>query len=119
MKSKFTLTALLFLFVALMPAMAQKAKLEDKAKESVTALNTQLTTANPALALSEEQQKAAYEIYLAGESAIAEKRKTVTTDEEKKAVLQPIRKEMNMNVKKNILTKEQRDAIKNAAPKKE
>jgi hypothetical protein len=47
-------------------------------------------------------------VYLEGEKIMSEARKAAKTEEEKNTKLKAIRKEMNTNIRKNVLNKEQR-----------
>lgn len=114
----FKLCLSIFLFLISFTAInAQKASAEDKAKENTEKLNQKLKAINESLVLTADQNKAVYEAYLNGEKAMAEARKSATTDEEKKEKQQPIRKEMNANIRKNILSKEQRTALNESSSK--
>ncbi len=115
--TKIAFLAIGLLFTASQASAQKGAKLEEKAKKQVEDLNLSLSTVDKALALTPEQMTAAQVIYLAGETEMAEARKTATTDEAKKEKLQPIRKEMNKKIKTEVLSKEQAKAI--AKPKKQ
>jgi hypothetical protein len=87
------------------------AKLEQKCKEFVTKLNEQLTTADGKLAMTEDQKTQVFAAYLDGEKKMKTAREAATTEEEKKEVQKPIRQAMNANIRKNILTNDQRMAL--------
>jgi hypothetical protein len=89
-------------------AIGQKSKVENKAKERVETLQQKLSGVNIKYALTPDQYKSAYEVYLEGEKIMSEARKAAKTEEEKNTKLKAIRKEMNTNIRKNVLNKEQR-----------
>jgi hypothetical protein len=110
MKFNKTITTLLLVVLVTSAAICQK-KNKDKATEKVNLLNAELVSINPNLALSEDQKKDAYEIYFNGLNALKNAAKLAETEESRKKAQAPIRKEMNTNIRKNVLTKKQRKAL--------
>jgi hypothetical protein len=111
MKKTLLLTIVIF-GLSFVSSFAQNdAKLQQKCKESVTKLNKQLTTADVKLAMTEYQKNQIFAAYFDGGKKMKTAREAATTEEEKKEVQKPIRQEMLANIRKNILTKEQRAAL--------
>lgn len=116
-KIKFILTIFsLFLFIGVNNA--QSAKMVEKAKEKVEALDAQIQSADANAALSAEQKEQITQLYAERTQRIRKVKKGDGTEEEKKTEMQAIRKEVNKKVNKEILTKPQRLAKKAGKAKK-
>lgn len=106
-----TLLCLCFL-LAMSTANAQKAsKLEKKAEAKIETLNQKLIKVNPKLALSDDQTKAAFDIFFEAQKSMKKVNKEVSDATEKKEALKTIRKEMNISIRKKVLNKEQKKAL--------
>ena len=92
---------------------AQSSKMMTKAKEEVQKLNDKLKAADASLVLSPAQEEASYEICLQAYNQMQKNWSNKNlSKEEKQAANKPIRKEMNKTLRKDILTKDQRQALK-------
>jgi hypothetical protein len=111
MKKTLLLTFIIF-GISVVSSFAQSdAKLEQKCKDFVTKLDGQLTASDSKLAMTEDQKTKVLAAYLDGEKKMKTAREAATTEEDKKEVQKPIRQAMNANIRKNILTNDQRTAL--------
>lgn len=95
---------------------AQKDKGGKKVAEQIEEINTILVTADKALALSQEQKDKISVLYKKRNEDIKALDAQGLSEEDKTAKTKEIRKNANMELNNNILTKEQKKA-RNAAKK--
>ena len=101
------------LFLALgTTTQAQNAKIIEKANQKIEKIENRITSVDPALAMSPEQKEQAQKIYADGLMQLKEIRKNTTDEAEKKEKMKPVNKAMNKAVRTEVLTKEQKMALK-------
>lgn len=115
----FKIVALLFIaFLSANNLSAQDSKSKANAEKQLEELNTKITTVNPALALTQLQKDKILPLYIKRADDIKAVKAQGLTPEEQDAKISEIRKVVGMEINKNILTKEQKEA-KSSAEKKE
>lgn len=112
MKSmKIMLTFLSFFLVIGITSAQKAAKIDKKVAKKVMKLDQRLSAIDNTLALTTEQKTQISEIYKNGMLKL----KAIPKDtKNRKKQTRPIRKAMNKKVKKEVLTKDQRAALKKA-----
>lgn len=110
----FTFLAVLFMAAT---TSAQSQKLIDKAEAKTQEISDKIVSIDESLALSEEQFEAIHQLMIENMQKMNKLRKNAATKEEGKKAVKPVRKAMNKQIRKEILSKEQRKAW-NAASKK-
>ena len=93
---------------------AQNAKMQERAKEQLEALNQKIVQGNPDVALTPEQREKILALYLDKQVKMKEIRESDLGDEEKEAKRKALNKEVAQVVNQEILTKEQRQAKRKA-----
>jgi S-adenosylmethionine synthetase len=97
-----------FLFLISGTLSAQPIKVSKKITEQIEEINTVLTTAGQALALTQEQKDKIVILYQKRNENIKALDTASLTEEDKQVKIKEIRKNVNIEVNNNILTKEQK-----------
>jgi len=97
---------------------SQTSKMEEKAKAKVEQLNQLISGENPEAALTDDQKAKIFDLYLQRFVDIKKINKSDLSDEEKKAQKKAIYRKVGKTINKEVLTKEQIIAKKNARKKK-
>ncbi len=111
------LTFLVLTFVSTI-GFSQTSKMEEKAKAKVEQLNQLILGENPEAVLTDDQKAKIFDLYLQRFVDIKKINKSDLSDEEKKAQKKAINRKVGKTINKEVLTKEQRIAKKNANKKK-
>lgn len=93
---------------------AQSAKMQEKAAEKTEQINQLISSVDENLALSIEQSEKIQALQVKKLKDLRALKKSDATDEDKKAQKKAINKAMNQEINKNILSKEQKQAYKQA-----
>ena len=113
---------ILFIFLALnfmgTSVFSQTTKMEERANKKVEQINQLISSENPDLALTEDQKTKIYDLYLQKLVEIRKINKSDLSDEEKKSQRKAINQKTGKTINMDVLTKEQRQARKNAKRKK-
>lgn len=117
MKNFKTLLALICLLAFANIGFAQSAKMQEKAAAKVEKINTQITSVNAELALTDEQRTQLTDLEIKRMKGVKEIKKGEGTEEEIKAKKKEFNKSISKEMNKEILTKDQRLARKEARQK--
>lgn len=110
-----SLLALLCLFSG--KVVAQAVASDQKAMDQLEQLSSKIVSENPAATLSTEQKSKILELYKERLQKLEEINASTIDKDEKKEQRQAITKSTNQEIRKNILTTEQRQALKAANDK--
>ncbi len=113
-KLKFLFPFLALFLLAGQPAFAQNAKMQERAEEQLEALNEKIVQGNPDAALTPEQRKKILALYLDKQVKMKEIRQSDLGDDEKAEKRKELNKETARIINQEILTKEQRQAKREA-----
>ena len=96
---------------------AQNAKMQERAKEQLEALNEKIVQGNPDAALTPEQRQKILALYLDKQVKMKEIRQSDLGDDEKAEKRKALNKETAQVINQEILTKVQRQAKRKANQK--
>ncbi|PTX62340.1 hypothetical protein C8N46_103440 [Kordia periserrulae] len=91
-------------------AVAQNKKMIAKAEKKIEKINTQITSVDSSLALSDAQKEQITAIEIKTAKAIKALRKEISDKDELKEKVKELNKEAGKEISKNVLTKKQRKA---------
>ncbi len=114
MKNTKLLLTLLTLFLFTGIGFSQSAKVQQKAADKVEEMNTMIVSINPDAALSVEQKEKIEALNVEKMMGVRKIKKSEATEEEKEVKRKALIKEISQKINKEILTKEQRQAKKEA-----
>ena len=112
----------IFLFLTLVllsgqTIMAQNAKMQERAKEQLETLNAKIVKGNPDAALTPKQREKILALYLEKQAKMKEIRQSDLGEDEKAEKRKALNKETAKTINQEILTKEQRQAKREAGEK--
>ncbi|WP_298511146.1 hypothetical protein [uncultured Kordia sp.] len=114
---QFLCTCIIFLSLTMI-AVGQNKKMVAKAEKKIEKINTQITSIDASLALSEAQKKEIIAIEIKKLKAIKVARKEMNDKDALKAKVKELNKAAGKEVSQNVLTKEQRKARSKARKQK-